>query len=603
MLVRRLATAAASPARTHHKVLVVGGGTAGVGVATQILKLLQSSGKSSYTSGDIAIVDAAEWHHYQPGWTLVGSGLKNKADLRRPLASLVETPTIAHHVEKIQSFSPENNFVKTVSGKELTYETLVVAPGLQVKYNAIENLPKALADPSSGVSSIYSYDTCDKVWADIDALRQGQAIFTQPAGGIKCAGAPQKIMWMAWDHWRRTNRRDNIKIDFISGMPTMFSVPKYSEALNALRIQRGIGALFTHDLKSIDLTKRVATFKTPDGKVEQREYDFLHVVPPQGPHEFVQKSPLADAAGWVDLGNYLGALSNWVAMQNTAAPIDTVIYCSVGYHAITLPQDPKALLEDRMNTLASLLAIGIDPQRSILFHQDQSKLAVVRNANTENEVNEGHLNLGLLAYPVLQAADILLYRATHVPVGEDQQQHLELSRDLADLFNRTYNAKIFPLPQHIITPAKRILSLRDPTQKMSKSAPNVKSRILITDDFDHIQAKVRAAVTDSTASIWYDPKTRPGVGNLLTILSACGDTSETAEQLASRYVNKSHSDLKKDVAEAIEFRLQPIREEYTRIRGDEGWLREVSREGIRKAREIATRTMEVVKGQLGLGPI
>ncbi|KAG9043015.1 hypothetical protein FS837_010130 [Tulasnella sp. UAMH 9824] len=297
LVARRFASTAS---KSHHKVLIVGGGTAGIGAAQQILGLIRSSGKT-YTPGDIAIVDAAEWHHYQPGWTLVGSGLKRKHDLRRPLQSLIPTPYVTHHNERMQSFNPEANSVQTESGRELTYDALVVAPGLKIKFEAIEGLTKALADPGSGVSSIYSYDTCDKTWADIDALRNGKAVFTQPAGVIKCAGAPQKIMWMAWDRWRRTGRGGNIQVDFVTGMPTMFSVPKYSEALNALRIERGVGGTFNHDLKSIDTSARTATFKTPDGKVETKEYTLLHVVPPQGPHDFVKNSPLADAAGWVDV--------------------------------------------------------------------------------------------------------------------------------------------------------------------------------------------------------------------------------------------------------------------------------------------------------------
>ncbi|KAG9050805.1 Tryptophan--tRNA ligase, mitochondrial [Tulasnella sp. UAMH 9824] len=295
-----------------------------------------------------------------------------------------------------------------------------------------------------------------------------------------------------------------------------------------------------------------------------------------------------------------------------------------------MPQDPKVLREDRLNSLACLLAVGIDPKRSILFLQDQipehaelawilncitpmgklqrmttwkSKLAVSRNANSEDEVSDSLLNLGLFAYPVLQTADILLYKATHVPVGEDQQQHLELSRDLADLFNRTQKTNIFPLPQHIITPAKRILSLRDPTQKMSKSAPNPKSRILITDNYSQIQAKVRSAVTDSTPSISYDPENRPGVANLLTILASCSDSSKSVAELAQEYSSKNHAELKADVTEAVERLVGPIRENYRRIRNDEAWLRQVSNDGIRRAREIATQTMDQVKHQIGLGPL
>ncbi|KAG8970036.1 Tryptophan--tRNA ligase, mitochondrial [Tulasnella sp. 419] len=327
------------------------------------------------------------------------------------------------------------------------------------------------------------------------------------------------------------------------------------------------------------------------------------------------------------LGNYLGALSNWVDMQKNADPADTILYCAVGYHAITLPQNPKTLREDRKNLLASLIAIGIDPQRSILFHQDQvlehaelawilncicptgklqrmttwkSKIAVARNANTEDEVNESHLNLGLFAYPVLQAADILLYKTNFVPVGEDQQQHLELTRELAEIFNRTTRSKTFPVPQHIIAPAKRILSLRDPTQKMSKSAPNVKSRILLTDDYSQITSKIRFAVTDSIPEIYYDPKSRPGVSNLLTILAACRGGSEDPQVLGNYYGAKNHSDLKQDVAGAIEERLGPAREEYFRIQKEDAWLQTIAEQGAQRARDIAQQTMKQVKAKLGL---
>ncbi|KAG8981692.1 hypothetical protein FRB94_013654 [Tulasnella sp. JGI-2019a] len=297
MIAKRLASTASN---THHKVVIVGGGTAGIGAANQIIAAFKAKGKPIKPE-DIAIVDAAEWHNYQPGWTLVGSGLKRKSELRRPLASLVPPQLLTLHKESVKSFEPEKNTITTDTGRSFSYDALVVAPGLKVKYDAVEGLVGALADSSSGVSTIYSYDTCDKTWKDIDAFRHGNAIFTQPAGVVKCAGAPQKIMWMAWDRWRRTGRGENIKIDFISGMPTMFSVPKYSEALNALRIERGIGGTFGHDLKSIDSTARKATFRASDGKTETKEYTLLHVTPPQGPHDFVKNSPLADAVGWVDV--------------------------------------------------------------------------------------------------------------------------------------------------------------------------------------------------------------------------------------------------------------------------------------------------------------
>jgi sulfide:quinone oxidoreductase len=151
------------------------------------------------------------------------------------------------------------------------------------------------------VSSIYSYDTCDKTWADIEAFRGGKAIFTQPAGVIKCAGAPQKIMWMAWDRWRRTKRREGADISFVTGMPSMFSVKKYSDALNALRVERGIEGLFEHNLVAVDSKARVAKFKKPDGSEVDKEYALLHVTPQMGPLDFIKKSPLADGVGWVDV--------------------------------------------------------------------------------------------------------------------------------------------------------------------------------------------------------------------------------------------------------------------------------------------------------------
>ncbi|CAE6457063.1 tryptophanyl-tRNA synthetase [Rhizoctonia solani] len=340
------------------------------------------------------------------------------------------------------------------------------------------------------------------------------------------------------------------------------------------------------------------------------------------------------------LGNYLGALVNWVHLQRNSAPADRLFFSIVGLHALTLPQDPVKLRQERLDTLAILLAIGLDPRRSVIFCQDQvpqhaelawmlncttpmgklqrmttwkSKIAIARNANSTDEVDESHLNLGLFAYPVLQAADILLYRATHVPVGEDQQQHLELSRDLADLFNRTHKERVFPLPQHIITPAKRILSLRDPSQKMSKSAPHPASRILLTDPPEAIDKKIKSAVTDSERGVEYDPVARPGVANLLTILDACrglsgenppdqgGDTSTRLETLASELSTLSHAEFKRWVSDAVQSTLAPIRDEYTRIRADESYLRDVAEAGRMRAFEVAENTMADVREVLGVG--
>ncbi|KAF8959048.1 hypothetical protein BDZ97DRAFT_1923194 [Flammula alnicola] len=292
-------TRSATTASGSHKfkVLIVGGGSGGLSVAQQIYNRFKAAGKP-LADGDIAIVDGAENHYYQPGWTLVGSGLSPKTDFSRPLASLIPKH-ISLIPENIQTFSPNSSSVTTATGRDISYDTLVVAAGIQSNFDAIKGLPSALADPTSGVSTIYSYNTCDKVWTDIENLKSGNAVFTQPSGIIKCAGAPQKIMWMAWDRFRRTGRED-IKVDFYTGMPTMFSVKKYSDALNALRLERGVGGHFGHDLVAVDAANRKATFKkADDGSNISVDYSLLHVTPPMGPLNVFKGSPIADAAGWV----------------------------------------------------------------------------------------------------------------------------------------------------------------------------------------------------------------------------------------------------------------------------------------------------------------
>ncbi|KAI6103734.1 tryptophanyl-tRNA synthetase [Pisolithus croceorrhizus] len=327
------------------------------------------------------------------------------------------------------------------------------------------------------------------------------------------------------------------------------------------------------------------------------------------------------------LGNYLGALSNWVKLQKTAEPADTLLFSIVGWHALTLPQDPTALRSARDDMLATLLAIGLDPERSILFHQDhnlhhvelcwilncltpvgklrrmttwKSRLAASRNAGSEDDVDESLLNSGLFTYPVLQAADVLVYRATHVPVGEDQQQHIELTRDLAEIFNRAFPGQnsLFPLPLYVNAPSKRILSLRDPTSKMSKSSPDAASRILLTDSPSEIKSKIRAAVTDSTPGISYDPVHRPGTSNLLTILAAC--TESDVQDVARTYASKGHGQLKSDVADAVEELLKGPRLELERIRREKAYLHEVARRGACKAMAYSGVTMEDVRQRIGL---
>lgn len=282
----------------NHKVVVVGGGSAGLTIGHQLLR----SGK--FSPEDIAIVDPAEWHHYQPGWTLVGGGLKNKEQLRKPLNTLID-PKLRFYNTELATFSPDQNSVTLGDGGKLTYEQLVVAPGIKVDFNSIKGLQDALSSADSGVSSIYGYNYCDKAYRTIQNIKGGQAIFTQPVGVVKCAGAPQKIMWLALDYWKKAGlyspsnaSASPISIAFATGLPTMFGVPKYSAALEKLRQERGVEGLFAHDLISID--GNTATFAHGKEQVT-RKFDLMHVTPKMGPHAFVKNSPIANEAGFVDV--------------------------------------------------------------------------------------------------------------------------------------------------------------------------------------------------------------------------------------------------------------------------------------------------------------
>lgn len=296
---RSFATAVNGTSHTH-KVVVVGGGTGGLAVSHQLLR----TGK--FSPSDIAVVDPSTWHHYQPGWTLVGGGLKTKEELRRRLPDLVD-PQIKFYNEGVGAFTPEDNSITLGSGSKLVYDHLVVASGVKVDFNSVKGLPEALADPSAPVSSVYGYESCDKTFRTIDKLQKGVAIFTQPAGVIKCAGAPQKVMWLALDHWKSAGLYDPenpaksaIQISFASGLGGMFAVPKYAAKLEQLRKERNVEGLFQHDLVAIDGS--TAVFARPDGKEQvTKKFDLLHVTPKMGPHAFVKNSVLANEAGYVDV--------------------------------------------------------------------------------------------------------------------------------------------------------------------------------------------------------------------------------------------------------------------------------------------------------------
>jgi tryptophanyl-tRNA synthetase len=324
------------------------------------------------------------------------------------------------------------------------------------------------------------------------------------------------------------------------------------------------------------------------------------------------------------LGNYLGALRQWVRLQDEAADDTTLIYSLVDLHAITIRQDPKQLRQWKKESLAMLLAIGLDPKRSTIFHQsDVSAHAELMwilscqastgylgrmtqwkdKTSNEKDGNE-KLKLGLFSYPVLQAADILVHKTTHVPVGHDQAQHLEFAREVANGFNHVFGQgkEVLVAPETLISPARRVMSLSDPTAKMSKSHPNPKSRILLTDDDEAIKSKLKAAVTDSIDGITYDPEARPGVSNLIDLLFHTGaeDGYDSQEALARDLEGVSLRALKEKVAESVDMQVRPIRERYAEIIHDRAAMDEAANEGAQKANKSAIITLQKVKRAVGL---
>jgi len=316
--------------------------------------------------------------------------------------------------------------------------------------------------------------------------------------------------------------------------------------------------------------------------------------------------------GNLHLGNYLGAIKNWVKMQDDYE----CIYCIVDLHAITVPQDPAELIANTREVTAGLIAAGIDPQRSIVFNQSRiaahAELAWLLNCFTPlgwlNRMTQfkekagkkrDNAVLGLYAYPVLMAADILLYRATHVPVGEDQKQHLELSRDIAGAFNHSYDQDYFPLPEPLILgEATRVMSLRDGRAKMSKSEASENSRINLTDDAELIRRKIRKAKTDSEPSMSYDPENRPEATNLLGIYAALAD--ENVESVTARFAGKGFADFKVELAELAAAKLEPIAAEMRRLMGSTDYIDEILRNGAERAAEIATLNLAAIKKIIGL---
>ncbi|WP_295990041.1 bifunctional protein tyrosine phosphatase family protein/NAD(P)/FAD-dependent oxidoreductase [Rugamonas sp.] len=296
-LVRRILEKGRTPADlavAAHTVLVIGGGAAGIATAASLL--------ARDPGLDIAIIDPSEVHYYQPGWTLVGAGVFDAADTARTMASTI--PRGAHWIKSaVAAFEPERNAVILEGGKVLKYEQLVICPGLKLDWQAIEGLSDTLG--RNGVTSNYRYDLAPYTWQLIRNARGGRAIFTQPPMPIKCAGAPQKAMYLAADHWRRHGLLGQMEIEFRCAGAVLFGVADYVPALMEYIDAYGVGLHFGHTLTSVDGPAKLATFSrnTADGGKEffQQPFDMLHVVPPQVAPDFIRISALADAAGWLDV--------------------------------------------------------------------------------------------------------------------------------------------------------------------------------------------------------------------------------------------------------------------------------------------------------------
>ncbi len=317
----------------------------------------------------------------------------------------------------------------------------------------------------------------------------------------------------------------------------------------------------------------------------------------------------AQPTGIIHLGNYLGALRNWALLQNDY----NCIYCVVDMHAITVRQVPAELRKRSVETLAIYMACGIDPEQVIFFIQshvpEHAQLSWVLNCSTmfgelsrmtqfkdKSARHAENVNAGLFTYPVLMAADILLYNADLVPVGDDQKQHIELTRDIANRFNTVYSPT-FTLPEpYIPKTSSRIMSLSDPTKKMSKSDPNIQSWVSLLDPRDEIIKKFKRAVTDSDNLICADPA-RPGITNLVNIYSAF--TGKTSDEIASEFAGKGYGDFKLAVGEVCADALGKIRESYETYMDDRAQLDSILTEGARAAEAIARRTISKVYRKIG----
>ncbi|PQO41108.1 FAD/NAD(P)-binding oxidoreductase [Blastopirellula marina] len=279
---------------SHHQILVVGGGTAGITVAARLY--------NADPSLDIAVIEPSEKHYYQPLWTLVGGGIFRPEESGRDEADVIPYG-VKWIKDAVATFQPSENQLTTRDGATISYEYLVVAPGIQVNWDKVKGLKEAVG--KDGVCSNYSINTVGSTWKFINELKEGTALFTQPAGAVKCGGAPQKICYLAEDHFRRAGVRDKIHVMFTSAGPRLFAVDKYREVLEKVAARKGVDTRFRHNLVEIRAASKEAVYRHMDTDEEiVIKYDMIHVTPPMGAPDFVANSELASEAGWVDVDKY-----------------------------------------------------------------------------------------------------------------------------------------------------------------------------------------------------------------------------------------------------------------------------------------------------------
>ncbi|XP_060891608.1 sulfide:quinone oxidoreductase, mitochondrial [Labrus mixtus] len=290
--VSHLHTSSRASAKQHYKMLVLGGGSGGIAMSARMKRIMGAE--------NVAVVEPSETHYYQPIWTLVGAGAKTVASSGRSTASVM--PSGVKWVKsKVQEINPATNTVRTDDGKEISYEYLIVALGLQLHYEKIKGLPEGFDHPKIG--SNYSVKTVDKTWKALQNFKEGNAVFTFPNTPVKCAGAPQKIMYLSDAFLRKTGKRARANVVFNTSLPVLFGVKKYADALWDIVKQRDLQVNLRTNLVEVRADKQEAVFENLDkpGETTVIEYEMLHVTPPMGPNLVVKGSPLADAAGWLDV--------------------------------------------------------------------------------------------------------------------------------------------------------------------------------------------------------------------------------------------------------------------------------------------------------------